>query len=97
MEWTYDKQLHLVAGGAAGYVMSDVLERTTGLNAWQRFLVTTATVTVAAYAHEELIGVRDPEDAQASTLGGILGAGGQLGASLILSEKQASLSVAWSF
>lgn len=57
-------------------MISDVLERTTDIPPWQRFLIAAGTMTIASFAYEELDshGYRDMSDAHAGTLGAVLGA-----------------------
>lgn len=86
----YDRQLHLTASAAAAYVTSHVLDRTTDLPPWGRWLISSGTWTAASFLYEELNsnGYRDMEDARAGTLGALLGASGYEAALLITPTRE---------
>lgn len=101
-DWSaYDKQLHAVASAAGAYVLSDVLERTTELPAWARWSISVGVFTAAAWGYEELNGssgaYREANDAQAGTVGAVLGASAQLGVSLLLTPDRQAIGLAWRF
>lgn len=91
MEWTYDKQAHAAAGGLMGYCLADLAERTTDWRPFSRFLAATVTGSAIAYGYELCVGYRDDEDWIATTAGVGIGAGLQVGVSLILTPDRAAL------
>lgn len=77
LDWSaYDKQLHAASGALGAYVISDVLECTTDLPPWARWLISTGTMAAAGWMYEELNGngLREANDAHATTMGAMVGA-----------------------
>ena len=97
LDWEYDKQLHASAAALGSYVICDVLERKTDLSPWSRMAIATATMTAVGWIHEETMGVRDPGDAQASTIGGMLGAVVHTGVSLTFRRDGIAAGMSWNF
>jgi len=100
VDWSaYDKQLHFTAGALGSYVLADVLEDTTDLRPWQRWLISAATLTAAGWAFEELngSGYRDASDAIATQFGAVIGATAQVGLGFVFHRDGAEVSVAWRF
>lgn len=94
LDWSaYDKQLHAASGALGAYVLSDVMERTTELPAWARWLIATGTMTAAGWAYEELNsnGLREANDAHATTIGAMVGATAHGGVSLLLTNDGAAV------
>lgn len=102
LDWSaYDKQLHATASGLGAYVLSDVLDVTTDLPPWARFVIAGTTLTAASWAYEEFNGssgaYREANDAHAGTVGAWLGAGAHLGVSLVLTPDRQALGLSWSY
>ena len=97
LDWDYDKQLHAAGAALGSYVICDILERKTDLAPWKRMAIATATMTAVGWIHEETMGVRDPGDAQASTLGAIGGAIIHTGVSLTFRRDSVAAGLSWRF
>ena len=97
LDWDYDKQLHAAGAALGSYVICDTLERKTDLSPWKRMVIATATMTAVGWLHEETMGVRDPGDAQASTIGAIGGAILQTGVSFTCRRDSVAAGLSWNF
>lgn len=102
VDWSrYDTQLHFTASALGSYVLSDVLERTTDIPWWGRWLISTGTLTAVSWAFEELNGssgaYREANDAHAGTAGAAFGSSVQSGVSLVLRKDSTGLAFSWSF
>ena len=100
VDWSaYDKRLHFTCGALGSYVLADVLEDTTDLRPWQRWLISACTLTAAGWAYEEFNDKddRDASDAHATQLGAVIGATAQVGLGFVFHRDGAEVSVAWRF
>jgi len=69
-----DKQAHYFAGMAGGYIGYDLLTDHTNLSPTQKWLITTGSICLISIAYEHAVGVRDSNDALATTIGAVSGA-----------------------
>ena len=85
-----DKQLHFAGGAIIGYVSADIADRC-GAGPLGRFLIGTATGTAVGWLKEardrQGHGTYDPHDAHATMIGSALGAGAQVGVSLVFTRN----------
>lgn len=89
-----DKQAHLIGGALAGYVIDDALERAGGgRKPWQRRLASVLAVAAIAVTYEACVGYADPDDALATTIGGVIGVGTRATVHLIISPRDESVAV----
>ena len=97
LDWAYDKQLHATASGLGAYVTCDLLADHTDWSPGVRFLVSGLAWTGVSWLHEEAMGVRDPADAQAGTIGAWAGAGLHTGMSFLVTRYSVGLGLAMRF